>query len=418
MGRTYRTASAGGGFLWRYCRKMSFITRVVIKNYKSIAGCDVSLAPLQFLVGRNGAGKSNFLDALAFVRDAIADNLEHAFNVRQGLNQVRRRSGGHPQNFGIRLEFNLPDGKGTKGSFAFELTSKKGQAFHIKEEMAELLTPGLPLKSYHIKNGKIDSPYAGKNMPPVVRDRLYLQNIGGHDEYRLLFDALRTMGIYNINPREMVRPLPPEIKTLLKEDGSNIATILSVLTPESKEVIQGYMKKIVPFVSDFNSANMGSAWKYVEFSQEVKSQKHPWRFFPVNMSDGTLRALGILVALLQKQKGDSNSFPALVGIEEPETALHARASGALLDALEKASQTRQVIVTTHSTEILDNKIITPDKILPVALFDSETCINNIDKASKEMLEQHLTTAGELLRQDILRPDIFSRNKNFPLFCSS
>ena len=49
----------------------TFIRRVVLKNYKSIAACDVQLHPLMFLVGRNGAGKSNFLDSLRFVADAL-----------------------------------------------------------------------------------------------------------------------------------------------------------------------------------------------------------------------------------------------------------------------------------------------------------------------------------------------------------
>jgi recombinational DNA repair ATPase RecF len=44
-----------------------FIRRVTIRNYKSIAACQVDLSPLMFLVGANGAGKSNFLDALRFV---------------------------------------------------------------------------------------------------------------------------------------------------------------------------------------------------------------------------------------------------------------------------------------------------------------------------------------------------------------
>ncbi len=49
----------------------TFATRVVLENYKSIAACDVSLAPLTFLVGPNGSGKSNFLDALQFIADAM-----------------------------------------------------------------------------------------------------------------------------------------------------------------------------------------------------------------------------------------------------------------------------------------------------------------------------------------------------------
>ncbi|WP_343414230.1 AAA family ATPase [Candidatus Amarolinea dominans] len=52
-------------------RDATFLRRVVLQNYKSIAGCDVQLGPLTFLVGPNGAGKSNFLDALRFVADAL-----------------------------------------------------------------------------------------------------------------------------------------------------------------------------------------------------------------------------------------------------------------------------------------------------------------------------------------------------------
>ena len=52
-----------------------FIRRVVLRNFKSIGICDVRLQPLTYLVGQNGAGKSNFLDALHFVRDALANSL-------------------------------------------------------------------------------------------------------------------------------------------------------------------------------------------------------------------------------------------------------------------------------------------------------------------------------------------------------
>ena len=86
----------------------TFITRVILKNYKSIAACDVQLQPLTFLVGRNGSGKSNFLDSLRFVADALNFSLEHAIRDRGGINDVRRRSRGHPNHFSIRLEFALP----------------------------------------------------------------------------------------------------------------------------------------------------------------------------------------------------------------------------------------------------------------------------------------------------------------------
>src|SRR5713101_3554241 len=77
----------------------TFLTRVVLRNYKSIAACDVQLCPLVFLVGPNGAGKSNFLDALRFVADALRTSLDHALRDRGGIKEVRRRSGGHPTHF-------------------------------------------------------------------------------------------------------------------------------------------------------------------------------------------------------------------------------------------------------------------------------------------------------------------------------
>ena len=47
--------------------KPPFVRRVVLRDYKSIRQCDVMLGPLTLLVGLNGSGKSNFLDALRFV---------------------------------------------------------------------------------------------------------------------------------------------------------------------------------------------------------------------------------------------------------------------------------------------------------------------------------------------------------------
>ena len=73
-----------------------FLTRVTIRNYKSIAACKVDLSQLMFLVGPNGSGKSNFLDAIRFVADALRTSLDHALRDRGTIKEVRRRSGGHP----------------------------------------------------------------------------------------------------------------------------------------------------------------------------------------------------------------------------------------------------------------------------------------------------------------------------------
>ena len=68
------------------------ITRVRLRNYKSIAGCFVALKPLTILIGPNGAGKSNFLDGLRFTAESLRYSLEHALRDRGGIDEVRRRS--------------------------------------------------------------------------------------------------------------------------------------------------------------------------------------------------------------------------------------------------------------------------------------------------------------------------------------
>ena len=113
-------------------QESTFIRRVVLKNYKRIAACDVQLGPLTFLVGRNGSGKSNFLDALRFVADALNTSLDHALRDRGGINEVRRRSRGHPNHFSIGFEFTLPNNK--TGYYTFRIGSRPRGGYEVQNE--------------------------------------------------------------------------------------------------------------------------------------------------------------------------------------------------------------------------------------------------------------------------------------------
>ena len=85
-----------------------FISRVRIKNYKSIASCDVRLGPLTILVGPNGSGKSNFLDALAFTTRALETTPEEAIDERGGLGEILRRVPTQVGSFSIEIEAAVP----------------------------------------------------------------------------------------------------------------------------------------------------------------------------------------------------------------------------------------------------------------------------------------------------------------------
>ncbi|MCP4658876.1 MAG: AAA family ATPase, partial [bacterium] len=84
-----------------------FISRVRLKQYRSIAACDVALGPLTVLVGPNGSGKSNFLDALALIADALQNSLEQALRSRGGIGVVQHRSARASGPVELAVEFHL-----------------------------------------------------------------------------------------------------------------------------------------------------------------------------------------------------------------------------------------------------------------------------------------------------------------------
>lgn len=377
----------------------SFLTRVILRNYKSIGHCDVRLRPLTYLVGVNGSGKSNFLDALHLVRDALNGSLDNAMNERGGLSEIRRRSSGHPTNFGIRLEFSLSNGQ--SGHYAFNVGALKDRGYEVQAE--ECVLDGIGRGPFfQIDRGSLKA-CSEASFPAITSDRLALVAASGLAVFRPVFDALASMGFYNLNPKLMRELQKPQEGRLLKPAGENIASVIGHLERVGSgqlAAIQEYLQTVVPMVHGVERRQVGPM-ETLEFRQDMAGAKHPWRFLAQNMSDGTLRALGVLVALFQ---GNQDYAPTLVGIEEPETALHPAASAALREALVRASSQTQIIVTSHSPDLLDDRSLSVDSFLAVVSEGGETRIAPLDQASRDIMRQQLFSAGELLRLNQLAPD--------------
>lgn len=381
-----------------------FLRKVVLNNYMSIARCELKLNSLNFLIGQNGAGKSNFLDALRFTADSLNTSVEHAIRDRGGIDQVRRRSAGHPTNFGVRLEWSLPSGD--YGVYAFRIGAKPQGAFEVKRETCTVNSANLAngSASYEIRSGEIHE--CSMSSPPAASsDRLFLVAMSGQPEFRPLYEALLRMGFYNFNPdviRELQSPDPGEV---LSSDGRNLTSVLKRLAEQPggrmAHVVE-MLGKVVPGITGASHKPVGKK-ETLEFRQLVAGSKDAWRFDAENMSDGTLRALGVLVALFQPPASDGRAV-RIVGIEEPETALHPGAAAVLRSALFEASQSTQVIVTSHSPDLLDDKKITAESLVSVTSRAGETILGSIDEASRTSIRDHLFTAGELLRLNQLGTD--------------
>ena len=375
----------------------TFITRVFLKNYKSIAACDVQLGPLTFLVGRNGSGKSNFLDALRFVADALNSSLDHAIRDRGGINDVRRRSRGHPNHFSIGFAFTLPN-SGT-GHYTFRIGSRPRGGYEVQNETCLFQNQYFKVDKDSVVTTSV------KAAPAAVKDRLYLVNASGLPEFRAVYDAFSQMGFYSLNPDRIRDLQDPNPGDALLRDGSNLTSVLAQISPSVKKHVEEYLSVVVPGVHAVDVKRFGPK-ETLEFRQDVAGDKYPWRFLANNMSDGTLRVLGILVALFQGNHNPQKRVP-LVGIEEPEIALHPAAAGVLLDGLRDAAHETQIIITSHSPDLLDNKDLDVDSILAVEARDGTTAIAGVDDVGRTLLGKRLCTTGDLLRNDQLQPDLVS-----------
>jgi predicted ATPase len=349
-----------------------FISRVRLKNYKSIASCDVRLGPLTILVGPNGSGKSNFLDALAFLGRALATTPGQAIEERGGLLEILRRVPEQTGSFSIEVETAV-------ARYGFEIAAfRGGSSFVVRREWE--IVPGADAIYDEARN-----------------DRLVLPT-SSDDQDVDLFNGLRRMQFYSFEPDVLRRPQKTAPGFPLGHAGEHFGDVLAALEADGrgyKARVDAYIQAVAPGVLAVDPRTIANyATVAIQTAQDAE-------FTPQSMSDGTIRAAAVLTALFQPSVLDG--VVRLAGIEEPEIALHPAAAGVLLDALTEASLRVQVVATSQSADLLDREDLDVSAIRPVVMRDGLTIIGEVDDASREIVARRLYTLGELMRSNQLTP---------------
>ena len=395
--------------------KPPFITRVKLRNYKSIAQCEVDLGPLAILVGPNGAGKSNFIDAIRMASQSLVRPLSETVRERGGFPEILHRPGASHNRFEISVGFELP-GKLGRGLYEFEVNFSGDMGVEVAREICEVSYADRSNGSarYEVRAGELVSTNRPTPLPRPARDRLFLVSASNLQEFHPVYDALSAMRFYDFAPDVFRVPnLSENDPYLHTPDGHNLASVLGFIEQKSPLVfdrINRYLRAIVPGLENVDRLSIPEVNRdVIRFTHRFGDRQSRVRFTAANMSDGTLRTLAILTALLQVSMDDSpplsggNFPPTLIGIEEPETALHPAAAGVLWDALTDGSERTQVLVSTQSPDLLDHKDIPIDSILAVNMEAGKTDIGPIFESSRNLIIERLATPGELLRQDMLSP---------------
>jgi predicted ATPase len=113
-----------------------FLRRVRIRGYKSIAFCDVALQPLTILVGRNASGKSNFINALAFLRDVVSFGVNEAVKRHGGQESILCRFQSDSRvHIEVETTFSIVDkGEQWKVTYELQIELPKERPAHIVYE--------------------------------------------------------------------------------------------------------------------------------------------------------------------------------------------------------------------------------------------------------------------------------------------
>lgn len=381
------------------------IKSLIIKRFRSIPSEKVDFDNPVFLVGRNGSGKSNFIDAFAFLAEAMATPLQAVFDKRGGIAAVRNRTSGrsYPPNLGLGVEFGALNARVELGRYAFEVRALPNYGFEVVREQC-LVVASDGRRHWFDRGKKRFSSTLNGLEPSLEPSSLALPVVGGEARFAPLLRALAGMRTYAIEPGKLREMQDPDSGISVRADGSNAASVLQEIErhcPEDAARICEILATIVPSTLRVRPKKHGNKLSML-FTQEWGEQKR-LRFDAFSMSDGTLRAVGLLTAVFQRPA------PSLLAIEEPEATIHPGALGAVLDLLRHASQRMQVVVSTHSPEVLDAEWIRDSHLRVVDWQEGATRISPISDASRQALQEHLMGAGELLRSNALDPQPLFRD---------
>ncbi len=375
------------------------LTSARYRNFMSFSDEEVKLDDLTVLVGQNGAGKSNFVEGLRFLRDALG-GLDAAMLSRGGIANVRRKVsyGGRPSDVeievqavvgGSRFLYGVTIGAVAGGGWRLKREECKGESnegsFGFSRVGERLRFSGLP-----------DHGDTSRRIGVAPDDRLALPMVGV--PFRSLASFLRRVGAYSIYPDALRQPQPLTQPLRLDDGGEQLASVLRRLRKRKGNPaavrIREALADLVPGATNFRVTEPGS-YLVVSVSME-RNGKEMW-FDAAQLSDGTLRLLGILTALHQAPA------PSLVAIEEPELTVHPGAAAVLTDELVDAAHRMQVIFTTHSPDIVARM---PLGSLRVVEATAEgTRVGAVSAEQMDVVNEKLFSAGDLIRIQGLRREL-------------
>lgn len=372
-----------------------YISRIKLYNWKNFRDCEVILAERCFVIGANATGKSNFLDVLRFLRDIVKQGggLQFAVNVRGGLKKIRCLAARQRTEVCVEVDISENGKNDPKWKYSLELVNTGGGIQNVTA-----LVNREEVYNYYTKEKILLRDNSFKDDDAETKKYTHLEQPTANAKFREIKDVFQTTEYLNVIP-QFVRDADSIMLSSGMEDyyGRKFMRRLALLNEKTRnkylKIINEVLLTAVPQLENLSFVKDEKGFPHVE------AKYHHWRARGSKQneqmfSDGTIRLIGFLFAML-----DGNG---IILLEEPETNLHTAIVAAIPEFVAKVQRNkkRQVIITTHSYEILSNKGIRAEELVILRPSPEGTIAENAleDKAVSAMLEAGLSAADAAMAE--------------------
>ena len=406
------------------------LERIRVQNFKSFQSLDMSLDRFNVVIGANASGKSNLAQVFEFLSDIVADGLDGAISRQGGmeylLNFANPGSGlsyeitlSLPANSMLFLRLKELNSVIAKVVYRFEIHPENGSRIKITDDVWRLsvdMSNGrreLPPLEIAISNEngrlKIHMDHAQDDqLPEEVMEiikraekfysvlpqkprQLSLEHPIISYISREIGDFCNGIGIYDIDPKAAGLATPVSGAGELEQDGENLAAVLKNIMEreDNQKMLSNIITDTLPFVRSVGTEKLlDNSVILVQKENYFKDKTIPATL----ISDGTINTIALICALYFQ--GDP-----LAIIEEPERNIHPSLMDRVVDMMKDASNNKQIIATTHSTEMIRHVGI--ENIL---------LIRRNEKGNSEIIKPgNQEEVKEFLENDMDIGDLFAQN---------
>lgn len=399
------------------------ITKLEAWCYKSLKHFSISPSNVNLIIGANGTGKTNFVDLIDFISAALRLGLKEAFDKQGGIDEVRTKPPGSGRRPALACEISLgPDpNRGIKeATYYFRVAASK--SLEVEEERLEAIvlarSPGRRSLQELVKYSKTTevrikfsrkkekitewSSLLGENPKSADDPQNLILNIYGKlGHFRNISDYLSSMRVYNIDG-PIAKISSDLTDNELERSGANMISFLKKVLEDDhlRSQLLDDLRNAVPYIKNIVPQRILT---YTTLRFEEADSKLD--FTAQQMSDGTIRLLGMLAILRQSVP------PTIAVIEEPENAIHSHAVKVFCQIAQEVSNSpklsTQIFLTSHSPTVVDS-ILSLDSQLDT----STKCFVAKRKKGVATIEQVSEKVMRAIARNLGRPSDFLREGSF------